>query len=85
VFDGQRVPDPVSASCQPGRAGNSGLIAQKKLGWRAGHVQMAFDALIVSSALLTVPLDRVVMSIIAVLVLNLVIATNHRPGRYVAQ
>jgi uncharacterized membrane-anchored protein YitT (DUF2179 family) len=72
-------------SASLGGLGILALIAQKKLGWRAGHVQMVFDALIVSSALLTVPLSRVVMSIIAVLVLNLVIATNHRPGRYVAQ
>ena len=35
--------------------------------------------------LLTVPLPRVLMSVLAVVVLNLVIATNHRPGRYVAQ
>ncbi len=72
-------------SASLGGLGILALIAQRKLGWRAGHVQMAFDALIVSSALLTVPLDRVVMSIAAALVLNLVIATNHRPGRYVAQ
>lgn len=67
-----------------GGLGALALIAQKKLGWRAGHVQMVFDALIVSSALLTVPIERVVMSIAAAIVLNLVIAINHRPGRYVA-
>ena len=68
-----------------GGLGIVALIAQSKMGWRAGHVQMALDALIVSLALLAVPLDRVALSIAAVIALNIVIATNHRPGRYVAQ
>ncbi|MBL8286429.1 MAG: YitT family protein [Rubrivivax sp.] len=68
-----------------GGLGIVALLAQKRRGWRAGHVQLAFDALIVAAALLTVPLQRVALSIVAVVVLNLVIATNHRPGRYVAQ
>lgn len=68
-----------------GGLGILALLAQKKLGWRAGHVQMVMDAVIVCAALATVPLDRVALSIAAAVVLNLVIATNHRPGRYVAQ
>lgn len=68
-----------------GGLGILALLAQKKRGWRAGHVQMAMDAAIVAAALATVPLPRVALSIAAALVLNLVIATNHRPGRYVAQ
>lgn len=68
-----------------GGLGILALLAQKKRGWRAGHVQMAMDAVIVLAALATVPLDRVALSVAAAVVLNLVIATNHRPGRYVAQ
>lgn len=68
-----------------GGLGIVALIAQSKLHWRAGHVQMALDALIVSCALLAVPLERVALSIVAVVALNIVIATNHRPGRYIAQ
>lgn len=68
-----------------GGLGIVALLAQKKRGWRAGHVQLAFDAAIVAAALLSVPWSRVLLSILAVVVLNLVIATNHRPGRYVAQ
>ncbi|HET7795261.1 MAG TPA: YitT family protein [Rhizobacter sp.] len=68
-----------------GGLGILALIAQKKRGWRAGHVQMAMDSVIVCAALATVPLPRVALSIVAAVVLNLVIATNHRPGRYVAQ
>lgn len=67
-----------------GGLGVLALLAQKKRGWRAGHVQMAFDLVIVAAAMLTVPMDRVLWSILAVVVLNGVIATNHRPGRYVA-
>ncbi|WOB08867.1 YitT family protein [Piscinibacter gummiphilus] len=68
-----------------GGLGILALLAQKKRGWRAGHVQMAMDSAIVLAALATVPLDRVALSVAAAVVLNLVIATNHRPGRYVAQ
>jgi uncharacterized membrane-anchored protein YitT (DUF2179 family) len=67
-----------------GGLGIVALIAQQQRGWRAGHVQLVFDALIVAAAIATVEPMRVAMSIMAVIVLNLVIATNHRPGRYVA-
>lgn len=68
-----------------GGTGVLALLLQKKRGWRAGHVQLAIDAVIVAAALVTVPWQRVALSVLAVAVLNLVIATNHRPGRYVAQ
>ena len=68
-----------------GGLGVVALFLQKTRGWRAGYVQLAIDAVIVTAAIFTVPLERVVWSILAVVVLNLVIATNHRPGRYVAQ
>lgn len=68
-----------------GGLGILALLAQKKRGWRAGHVQMAMDAVIVIAAVATVPLQRVALSVVAAVVLNLVLATNHRPGRYVAQ
>jgi uncharacterized membrane-anchored protein YitT (DUF2179 family) len=68
-----------------GGLGILALLAQKKRGWRAGHVQMAMDAVIVVAAVATVPLQRVALSVVAAVVLNLVLATNHRPGRYVAQ
>ena len=68
-----------------GGLGIVALLAQQRRGWRAGHVQLAFDAAIVAAALVSVPPERVLLSILGVAVLNLVIATNHRPGRYVAQ
>ena len=77
--------DPVSSPGQSGWVGIVALIAQKQRGVGARAMQLALDAVIVTSALLTVPLQRVLMSIVAVVVLNIVLATNHRPGRYVAQ
>ncbi|TDF65048.1 YitT family protein [Cupriavidus sp. L7L] len=68
-----------------GGAGILALVLQERLNWRAGHVQMAVDAAIVAAALVTVPWPRVALSILSAVVLNFVLATNHRPGRYVVQ
>nr|WP_243392046.1 YitT family protein [Rathayibacter rathayi] len=58
------------------------LITQERLGWRAGYVMMALDACVVAAALLVVPALNVLISAAGVVVLNLVLAFNHRPGRY---
>lgn len=58
------------------------LILQEQFGWRAGYVQLAFDALIIASALTVVPVGNVLLSAAGAVVLNLVLALNHRPGRY---
>lgn len=58
------------------------LIAQEQAGLRAGYVQMALDVLVVLAALLVVPLDRVLLSVLGAVILNIVLAFNHRPERY---
>jgi uncharacterized membrane-anchored protein YitT (DUF2179 family) len=58
------------------------LLAQEKLGWKAGWVQLATDAIIITSALAVVPLTNVLASVAGAVVLNLVLAFNHRPDRY---
>lgn len=58
------------------------LITQERLGWRAGYVMMTLDACVVVAALLVVPPLNVLISAAGVVVLNLVLAFNHRPGRY---
>lgn len=58
------------------------LIAQERLGWRAGYVQMAFDVAVVLAALTVVPAWLVLLSAVGAVVINLMIALNHRPGRY---
>lgn len=58
------------------------LIAQDTLGWRAGKVQLAFDTMIVSSALVFAAPSTVLISACGVAVLSLILILNHRPGRY---
>ncbi|HTN49130.1 MAG TPA: YitT family protein [Burkholderiaceae bacterium] len=58
------------------------LWLQQRFGWRAGYAQMIIDCLIVVAALLTVDVERVLTSIVGAVALNLVMAVNHRPGRY---
>lgn len=60
------------------------LYLQERLGWRAGKVQMALDCAIVLGALAVADVQRVALSVLAAIVLNLTLAINHRPGRYLA-
>ena len=59
------------------------LHLQERYGWRAGTVQMAIDGAIVAGALWITDWQRVAWSVLGAVVLNLVLAVNHRPGRYV--
>lgn len=68
--------------------GGIGVLAiylQQRHGWRAGILQIIADAIIVCGALFVVDEERVVLSILGVLVLNMVLTINHRPGRYFGQ
>lgn len=58
------------------------LLAQEKLGWRAGRVQLCFDAAIVTSALIYAPPSTVLISACGVAMVGLILSMNHRPGRY---
>ena len=58
------------------------LVAQEKLGWRAGWVQLALDTVVILCALPVVGLETVLVSAAGAAVLNVVLALNHRPGRY---
>ncbi len=58
------------------------LYLQKQYGWRAGKVQMAIDCLIVLAAFAFVEPQLVAISVLGAVALNLVVAVNHRPGRY---
>jgi len=46
-------------------------------------VQLGIDAVILLVALTQLPLDRVGYSVLGALMLNLIIALNHKPGRYI--
>ena len=58
------------------------LILQERRGWRAGKVQMAIDSLIVLAAFTLVEPWLIAVSVLGAVALNLVVAVNHRPGRY---
>ena len=68
-----------------GGLGVMAIYLQKKRGWSAGTLQMIADGFIVAGALAIVDPLRVALSILGALVLNMVLAINHRPGRYFGQ
>ncbi len=59
------------------------LYLQERFGLRAGAVQMGIDAAIVLAAAFVVTPDKVLLSVLGAVVLNLVLAINHRADRYV--
>jgi uncharacterized membrane-anchored protein YitT (DUF2179 family) len=60
------------------------LYLQERFGWRAGQVQMAFDCAIVLAAMAVVDWRQILWSVLGAVVLNMTLAINHRPGRYMA-
>jgi uncharacterized membrane-anchored protein YitT (DUF2179 family) len=58
------------------------VYLQKARGWRAGHVQMAVDATILIAAFALTDASKALLSLLGAFALNLVIAVNHRAGRY---
>jgi uncharacterized membrane-anchored protein YitT (DUF2179 family) len=67
-----------------GGIGIVALMLQDRLGWRAGWVQLGFDAVLFAAAFLVIEGRLVLISFLGALVVNLVIAINHRRDRYVA-
>lgn len=67
-----------------GGLGVVALMVQDKTGFRAGYVQILMDLVIFSVALALLPLRVVAYSLFGALVLNTVIAFNHRRDRYIA-
>jgi len=58
------------------------LWLQRHRGWRAGGVQLAFDCAILAAAFALLAPAQALLSLLGALALNLVVAVNHRPGRY---
>jgi uncharacterized membrane-anchored protein YitT (DUF2179 family) len=66
-------------------AGGFGILAaylQERRGIRAGYVQGALDIVVVAASLALVEPLILLFSILGAVLLNLVLAINHRPGRY---
>lgn len=55
---------------------------QERHGIRAGWFQLGVDAVILCAALAVLPLDRALLSFLGAVALNLNLAVNHKPGRY---
>ena len=58
------------------------LLLQERRGWRAGYVQMVLDVAVVLAAFTVVSPSGVALSAVGAALLNVVLALNHRPGRY---
>ncbi|MGJ8527137.1 YitT family protein [Maritalea sp.] len=59
------------------------VYLQDTYGIRAGYFQMGVDMAILICAFFVLPVDKVILSIGGAAILNMVIAMNYRPGRYV--
>ena len=68
-----------------GGAGAMALTIQEVTGFQAGYVQQIFDLLIFGTACFFFPLEIVGWSILGSVVLNFIIAVNHRRDRYIAR
>jgi len=60
------------------------LLLQERLNLRAGYVQMGLDISVILLALFVVSPATVLLSALGAVVLNIILAFNHRPGRYLA-
>ena len=60
------------------------LWLQERYGWRAGVVQLAIDAVILLAAIPWVGPLQLLLSVLGAALMNLTLAINHRPGRYMA-
>ena len=55
---------------------------QERRGVRAGVFQLVVDSLVVVASLFVVPPATILLSVVGSVALNMVLAVNHRPGRY---
>ncbi len=58
------------------------IYLQDRFGLRIGYFQLAVDLCILSAAFFVIPLDRLALSVLGAVVVNMTLAINHRPGRY---
>lgn len=59
------------------------LILQDKFGFKAGWTQTIHDVVLFAVALWLMPFDKVIWSLLGAVILNLVIAFNHRRDWYI--
>jgi len=67
-----------------GGLGVVALMVQDSTGFRAGYVQLIADSVIFAVAFFLFPTAVVLWSLLGAVVLNMIIAINHRRDRYIA-
>ncbi len=67
-----------------GGLGVTALLIQDRTGFPAGYVQLLFDGALFATAAFLFPAQVVLYSLLGAVVLNFVIAFNHRRDRYIA-
>ena len=68
-----------------GGIGVLALFLQERFGIQAGWTQLAFDALLFLLAFTVLEWDLVAWSLAGAVVVNLIVAVNHRQDRYIAR
>ncbi len=58
------------------------MYLQEKTGLRAGYFQLGVDLTILAIAFFVLPADRLALSVLGAAIANLILAINHKPGRY---
>lgn len=58
------------------------LYMQERWGWRAGYVQLAHDLVLLAASAVVLAPANLFLSVLGAAVVNLTLAINHRPGRY---
>lgn len=58
------------------------IYLQERAGLRAGYFQLAIDLAILAAAFVALPPDNALYSVVGTGIINMVLAINHRPGRY---
>ncbi|PYB71728.1 YitT family protein [Rhizobium wuzhouense] len=58
------------------------MYLQEKIGLRAGYFQLGVDLSILAAAYFVLPTDRLALSVLGAAITNLILAINHKPGRY---
>jgi uncharacterized membrane-anchored protein YitT (DUF2179 family) len=58
------------------------MFLQERFAWRAGYVQLGLDLIILVVAFFVLNPTSVALSVLGALVVNMILAINHKPGRY---
>ncbi|PWC34607.1 hypothetical protein TSO352_23275 [Azospirillum sp. TSO35-2] len=58
------------------------IYLQERYGIRAGYFQLGVDLTILAAAFFVLAPDRLLLSVVGATIVNMLLAINHKPGRY---